>query len=75
MRLDKFQHITLLDSTCRHEQIYVHAPEDIEEYVREIPNSTTVNLPRTTDCKYAGSSKKCTGAGENCPLNMSASTL
>ena len=57
----------LLDSACRYEMDYVHAPEDVDGYVRAIPKSVD-------DCSsFLGrncsvETEKCCGSGEQCPL-------
>merc|ERR1711898_64362 len=51
----------LLDSECRFEQHYIHAPEDIDEYVRPMPKSTKALLYDSRK------DIKCCGAGVKCP--------
>jgi len=52
----------LLDSECRFEQHYIHAPEDIDEYVRPLPKST-----KTYEKYDTRKHIKCCGGGVNCP--------
>jgi len=53
----------LLDSPCRFENLYVHAPEDHDSVVRTIPENAQ-DIPHWNCDK-----RKCCDAGEKCPFH------
>ena len=58
----------LLDSECRFERRYVHAPLDVDEYVRPLPTSTVSDLGSAARPCQQNASRKCSRNGEACPL-------